>query len=274
MNGSSSPVPIGIFDSGVGGLSVLRAVRSLLPCHPLIYLADQGHVPYGPRSKDEVRGFAEGITRFLRAKGAQVIVVACNAASAAALYTLRGMFPDLPFVGMEPAVKPAAAGTHSGVIGVLATPVTFQGELYASVVERFAKNVTILQDTCPGLVKQIENGQLDTPETRAILEKALQPMMDQGVDTVVMGCTHYPFVIPLIQDIVGPSVEVIDPAPAVARQVKRVLEARGWTVSCTSTGVVEFFTTGDPYLLEEMLPTLLEKSHVVQYAQWESGILQ
>lgn len=207
----SSPAPIGIFDSGVGGLSVLRAIRRQLPCHPVIYLADQGHVPYGPRSKQEVRSFAEGITRFLLKQGAQVIVVACNAASAASLYYLRETFPSVPFVGMEPAVKPAAEETHTGVIGVLATPVTFQGELYASVVERFAKDVTVLQDICPGLVGQVEKGQLETPETREILEHALTPMIEKGIDTVVMGCTHYPFVIPLIQQIVGPEVRVIDP---------------------------------------------------------------
>ena len=198
----------------------------------MIYLADQAHVPYGARTKEEVREFAVGITRFLLSQGAQEIVVACNAASAAALYHLREAFPEVPFVGMEPAVKPAASTTHSGVIGVLATPVTFQGELFASVVERFAKDVTILKDTCPGLVKQIEDGQLDSPETRAILERALEPMMAAGIDTVVMGCTHYPFIIPLVQQIVGPNVQVIDPAPAVARQAGRLLEARGLRVEC------------------------------------------
>lgn len=269
----SSPAAIGIFDSGVGGLSVLRAVRAQLPCQPVIYLADQAHVPYGAHTKDEVRGYSEGITRFLLGQGAQVIVVACNTASAAALYYLRGVFPDVPFVGMEPAVKPAAAGTRSGVIGVLATPVTFQGELYASVVERFAKNTTVLQDTCPGLVQQIEMGQLDAPATRAILERALAPMIEKDVDTIVMGCTHYPFVIPLIQSIVGPDVQVIDPAPAVARQVGRMLEARSLTARCDSPAPVRFYSTGDPYLLGEMLPRLLGETHIVQYKAWESGNL-
>lgn len=274
MDIQDTPAAIGIFDSGVGGLSVLRAVRGLLPCHPVIYLADQAHVPYGARSKDEIGGFAEGITQFLLQKGAQIIVVACNAASAAALYYLRATFPEVPFVGMEPAVKPAAAGTHSGVIGVLATPVTFQGELYNSVVARFARGVTVLQDTCPGLVKQIEDGQLDAPETRQILERALRPMMENGVDTVVMGCTHYPFVIPLIREIVGPQVRVIDPAPAVARQAGRLLEMRGLLhLTCEQPAPVCFYTTGDPYRMIEMLPTLLGERHEVKYASWESGIL-
>ena len=268
------PAAVGIFDSGVGGLSVLRAARGLLSCHPIIYLADQAHVPYGAHSKQEVREFSEGITRFLLDKGARIIVVACNSASAAALFHLRETFPQVPFVGMEPAVKPAAAGTHTGVIGVLATPVTFQSELYASVVMRFAQDVKVLQDTCPGLVQQIESGKLKAAETREILERALHPMMKLGVDTVVMGCTHYPFVIPLIQEIVGSSVQVIDPAPAVARQTGRLLEAHGLrSTACGAPAGITLYTTGDPYLLGEMLPTLLGEMHVVQYAKWESGIL-
>ncbi len=209
--------PIGIFDSGVGGLSVLRAIRQQLPHESVVYFADQGHVPYGPRPLEQVRKFSEAITRFLLGQGAKLIVVACNTASAAALHSLRLTFPEVPFVGMEPAVKPAAEATRSGVVGVLATPATFQGELYASVVERFAGKVTLLQSVCPGLVQQIERGDLDGCATRLILETALSPMLKQGIDTVVLGCTHYPFVIPLIQQIAGPAVRVIDPAPAIAR---------------------------------------------------------
>jgi glutamate racemase len=192
-----------------------------MPNEPLLYLADQAHVPYGPRLLNEVRQFARSITSFLLDQGSRLIVVACNTASAAALRYLRQVYPDVPFVGMEPAVKPAAEHTRSGVVGVLATPATFQGELYASVVERFGKGVKLLQHTCPGLVTQIENGELDSKETRRILEESLQPMLAQGIDTVVLGCTHYPFVIPLIQQITGPDVRVINPAPAVARQVQR-----------------------------------------------------
>jgi len=273
MEKTHSPVSIGIFDSGVGGLSVLRAVQRVMPCHPIIYLADQGHVPYGARTSDEVRRFSEGITRFLLGRGAKLIIVACNAASAAALYHLRAVFPDVPFVGMEPAVKPAAANTHSGVIGVLATPVTFQGELYASVVERFASGVKVLEDVCPGLVGQIEAGDLHGEKTRSILEKALLPMVQEGVDTVVMGCTHYPFVIPLIQEIVGPEVQVIDPAPAVARQAQRLLEGRGWLAGCDGPASAQFFTSGDPAHMQGMLPTFLGETHEVKNVVWESGIL-
>jgi glutamate racemase len=271
---SSSTAVIGIFDSGVGGLSVLRAIRAQLPCHPVIYLADQAHVPYGARTREEVRAFALEITRFLLGQGARIIVVACNAASAAALYHLREAFPQVPFVGMEPAVKPAASATHSGVIGVLATPVTFQGELYASVVERYAKGVMIMKDTCPGLVKQIEDGCLDAPETMRILERALAPMLTAGIDTVVLGCTHYPFIIPQVQQIVGPGVQVIDPAPAVARQTGRLLKSRGWLEECVEQAPIRFYTTGDPYRLGEMLPRLLGETFDVQYVKWEFGQLQ
>jgi glutamate racemase len=190
--------------------------------------------------------FAEGITRFLLGQGAKLIVVACNTASAAALHSLRQTFPELPFVGMEPAVKPAAEHTQTGIVGVLATPATFQGELYASVVERFASGVTVLQDTCPGLVMEIEAGHLDTIEVRTILEKALHPMLAQGIDTVVLGCTHFPFVIPLIEDIVGPGVRVIDPAPAIARQVARLLEANNLSTTADQQGSVRYLTSGDP----------------------------
>jgi glutamate racemase len=248
---------IGIFDSGVGGLSVLRAIRAVLPAESLIYLADQGHVPYGPRPLEEVRAFSEGITRFLLGQGAKLIVVACNTASAAALHHLRKVFPEVPFVGMEPAVKPAAERTRSGVVGVLATPATFQGELYASVLERFANGVTVLQDTCPGLVMEIENGKLDAGSVRGILEKALKPMMSQGIDTVVLGCTHFPFVIPVIEEIAGPQVRVIDPAPAIARQVKRLLDERGWLKPQAGLGQVRYLTTGDPDQFAKLLPRLL-----------------
>lgn len=260
--------PIGFFDSGLGGLSVLRATRTLMPEESALYFADQAHVPYGPRSLAQVRDFSEAITRFLLELGAKLIVVACNTASAAALHSLRESFPDVPFVGMEPAIKPAAEGTHSGVVGVLATPATFQGELYASVVERFANGVEVLQHTCPGLVGQIEQGMLEGRETRAILESALHPMMERGIDTVVLGCTHYPFVIPLIQEIVGEGVRVIDPAPAVARQVKRLLNARRVARVANEIGEIRFFSSGNPTAMQTFLPLLLGESGEVESVSW------
>ena len=265
---SSSFQSIGIFDSGVGGLSVLRAIRALMPSESLLYFADQGHVPYGSRTMAQIRDFSEAITRFLLASNAKLIVVACNTASAAALKYLRQTFPDVGFVGMEPAVKPAAERTQSGRVGVLATPATFQGELYASVVERFANGVELLQHTCPGLVRQIEQGDLDGSETRDILENALRPMLDAGIDTVVLGCTHYPFVIPLIQQIVGESVRVIDPAPAVARQAYRLLEATGTRRRKEDRGEIRFYTSGNTSSFQSLLPRLLEESGQVRGITW------
>lgn len=260
--------PIGVFDSGVGGLSVLRAMCEQMPNESVIYFGDQGHVPYGPRSMEQIQKFSEGITRFLLERNSKLIVVACNTASAAALKYLRGRFPDVQFVGMEPAVKPAAETTRTGKVGVLATPATFQGALYASVVERFGAGVELFQHTCPGLVGQIEKGDLESSTTRAILEDALTPMLEKNIDTVVLGCTHYPFVIPLIQDIVGEQARVIDPAPAVSRQVRRLLDSNRLVNESVEKGSAEFFTTGDAGAMEMLLPKLLGEGGKVQTVNW------
>jgi glutamate racemase len=261
--------PIGIFDSGVGGLSVLRAIRQQMPEESVIYFGDQGHIPYGPRPMGQIQNFSEAITRFLLNKGVKIIVVACNAASAAALTYLRQTFPDVAFVGMEPAVKPAAEYTETGVVGVLATPATFQGALYASVVERFANGVKLLQDPCVGLVQQIEKGDLNGTATRKILEDALHPMLEKNIDTVVLACTHYPFVIPLIQEIVGEKVRVIDPAPAVARQTKRLLEANGLKRETGPRNGIQFFTSGEANHLKSLLPKLLGEEGQIQSLNWD-----
>ena len=260
--------PIGVFDSGVGGLSVLRAMRTLMPEEAVLYFGDQGHVPYGPRSMGQIQNFSEGITKFLLDHDSKLIVVACNTASAAALTHLRARFPFVSFVGMEPAVKPAAETTKTGRVGVLATPATFQGALYASVVERFAAGVELFQHTCPGLVSQIEKGELDSAATRSILEDALRPMLEKDIDTVVLGCTHYPFVIPLIQQIAGGKVRVIDPAPAVAKQAKRLLEAAGTKNQARERASVRFFTSGDLLEMKSLLPVLLGEGGEVEAVGW------
>lgn len=264
--------PIGVFDSGVGGLSVLRSIREQMPEESILYFGDQGHVPYGPRSMGQIQSFSAGITRFLLEHGSKLIVVACNTASAAALTYLRENFPGVSFVGMEPAVKPAAETTKTGRVGVLATPATFQGALYASVVERFGAGVELFQHTCPGLVSQIEKGELDSVATRAILEDALHPMLEKNIDTVVLGCTHYPFVIPLIQEVVGGAerVRVIDPAPSVAKQAKRLLEAAGTKNPSGSRASVRFFTSGDVESMKSMLPVLLGEMGDVELAVWRN----
>lgn len=264
--------PIGIFDSGVGGLSVLRAIRAQMPDEAVIYFGDQGHIPYGPRPMEQIRNFSEAITNFLLEQNAKIIVVACNTASAAALKHLRERFPDVQFVGMEPAVKPAAEHTQTGKVGVLATPATFQGALYASVVERFANGVELFQNTCSGLVQQIEQGNLDGEETRRILEDALLPMLAKNIDTVVLGCTHYPFVIPLIQRIVGDQVRVIDPAPSVAKQVRRVLESKGMKGESEARGSIRIYTSGDPEELKSLLPMLLGESGEIEKVNWVNDL--
>jgi glutamate racemase len=266
---------IGLFDSGVGGLSVLREVRAQLPHADLLYFGDNAHIPYGPRPLAEVRQFSEAITRFLLEQGAQAIVVACNTASAAALKTLRQTFPRVPCVGMEPAVKPAAEQTQTKVVGVLATPATFQGELFNSVVERFAQGVTVLRQVCPGLVQQIEAGELDTPKTEAMLRGWVEPMLAQNIDALVLGCTHYPFVIPLLERICGPGVRVIDPAPAVARQVGRVVQARPEAGSRKPerSGRLTCFTSGEPEAFQRALERLRIEPGEVRAARWEAARL-
>lgn len=261
---------IGVFDSGVGGLSIWREIVRLLPRYDVLYVADQAHVPYGHRPLEEVRRFAEGIARFLIGEGVQVVVLACNTASAAALHYLRAVLPQVPFVGMEPAVKPAVQNTQTGVVGVIATPATFQGELFASLLERFANNVIVLTRVCPGWVEAVEAGMLNTPETEALVRSCLEPLLEAGIDELVLGCTHYPFLRPVIERVVGPGVEVIDPAPAVARQTGRVLAARGVGPS-RGPARRRFATTGDPERFRAMLSRLIGVDAQVEPLRWTPG---
>jgi glutamate racemase len=265
-------IPVGVFDSGVGGLSVTRELMAQLPGQPLIYLADQAHAPYGQRGLAEIRELSEGITRFLLAQGARLIVIACNTASAAALHWLRGQFPAVPFVGMEPAVKPAAERTHAGRVGVLATAATFQGELFASLVDRFARNVTVHTQVCSEWVPLVEAGELATPRARAAVSRDLAPLLAAGVDELVLGCTHYPFLRPLIEEVAGPGIEIIDPAPAVARQTGRVLAQRGWLhaapLAAPLAAPQRFYTTGDPAHFARALADLLGIQTPVLRAAW------
>jgi glutamate racemase len=264
---------IGVFDSGVGGLSVWREIARQLPHEDTLYVADQAHVPYGRRSLAEVRAFSEAIVRFLFDAGAQVVVVACNTASAAALHHLRATFPQAPFVGMEPAVKPAAQNTRTGAVGVLATPATFQGELFASLLERFAADVEVVTQICPGLVEAVEAGALDTPQTESLLRRCLQPLLDANVDQLVLGCTHYPFVRPLVERLLGPAVEVIDPAPAVARQTGMVLAQRGLASPRRRGGRHVFCTTGHLGTFVALLERLVGVQGESQQLCWHQGHL-
>ncbi len=265
--------PIAIFDSGVGGLSVLRHIRVQLPHEQLIYLADQANVPYGARSLAEIRAFSEEITRFLLALGAKLIVVACNTASGAALTYLRQQFPDVPFVGMEPAVKPAAAQTKRGKVGVLATAGTFKSQRYEALMARFARGVQVFEDPCRGLVDLIEAGQMDGEETERLLRAFVMPMLAEGVDTLVLGCTHYPFVRPLLTQIAGPNVAIIDPAPAVARQTERILRQYDLLAPDDAAGEVYAITTGVTSQLVDFSRRVLGYEMAVETAVWRNNQL-
>lgn len=253
--------PIGVFDSGVGGLSVLREIRAQLPHEDALYIADQSFAPYGSRTLEEVRSRSIEVSRQLLQMGAKLIVVACNSASAAALHELRAEFPDVPFVGMEPALKPAAEHTDRGVIGVLATSATFQGKLYASVLDRHASDVQVHQVAGERLATLVEEGRFE--EAKSDLESLLRPMLTAGIDTLVLGCTHYPFLDRQLRDVVGPDVRLVDPAPAIARQTGRMLDELD--LRNDAGGDVGFFTTSDPDRFGAQLRMLIDIDAVPQH---------
>ncbi len=265
-----SQAPIGIFDSGVGGLSVWRQVVHHLPGEALLYLADQAHVPYGNRSAAEIQGHCLAIADHLVQRGCKAIVVACNTASAVALAPLRQRFPQLPILGLEPAVKPAVGLTRSGVVGVMATPATFQGELYRATVGRCAGSVQVVEQVCIGLADLVEQGQLEGPHCDATLRRFLEPMLAAGADTIVLGCTHYPFVIEAIRRLVGPGLAVLDPAPAVARHLGEVLEQRGLRAAAASPQH-RFFTTGDTAAFDRAVARLVGADCRSQPLRWAEG---
>lgn len=219
----SSQSPIGMFDSGVGGISVLQHVRAALPHEDLVYLADSFHAPYGNKTPEDIQARAMALTQFLVTQGCKAVVIACNTATAAAAGLLRATF-DIPIIGMEPAVKPAANATKSGVIGVLATTGTLKSAQFAGLLEHYGQHVQVVTQACIGLVECIEKGELATAHTRQLLERYLHPLLDAGADTIVLGCTHYPFVKEAIADIVGHQVSLIDTGAAVARHLQHRLE--------------------------------------------------
>jgi len=213
---------IGVFDSGVGGLSVLKHIRAQLPSLPLLYVADSGHVPYGDKTQDYIRERSLVLTEFLVRAGAATVVVACNTATAAAAAMLRARFA-FPIVAMEPAVKPAVTATRSGIVGILATVGTLESARFAALLEQYAGEVEIVTQACPGLVEKVEAGELASSATRELVERYTRPLLERGADTIVLGCTHYPFLRPVIAAAVGPRVQLIDTGEAVARQVVRKL---------------------------------------------------
>lgn len=243
---------IGIFDSGSGGLSVYREIVKILPQERYVYFADNAHCPYGEKTAAYIQDRARTITRTLLSKGADIIVVACNTATGAAIATLRAEFPETPFIGMEPAVKPAALGTRSGVVGVLATAGTLKASKYLMTKGKYEGDVTIVENVGQGFVELVENGILDGPEAEKTVSAALQPLLDRGADTIVLGCTHYPFLSPVIERLAGPGVQVIDPAPAVARQTLRILHEKGIPTGGDASFSVELLSSGSPESLQRI----------------------
>ncbi|WP_286785662.1 MULTISPECIES: glutamate racemase [Pseudomonas] len=258
--------PVGVFDSGVGGISVLREIRARLPAESLLYVADSGHVPYGEKSPEFIRERSRLISEFLLARGAKALVLACNTATVAAVADLRERYPDLPIVGMEPAVKPAARATRSGVVGVLATSGTLKSAKFAALLDRFATDVRVVTQPCPGLVELIEAGELQGEATRALLSRYVEPLLAEGCDTLILGCTHYPFLRPLLAQLLPPSVALVDTGEAVARRLEHLLDEHGLR-RAEGAASARFFTSGDPVRLEALLPVLWgERSEVETFA--------
>lgn len=237
---------IGVFDSGVGGLSVLHHIRAELPEANLVYVADSAHVPYGDKSPAYIEARSLLLTRFLVRQGAEAIVIACNTATAAAAHMLRVKFSRLPIVAMEPAVKPAVAATRNSVVGVLATVGTLESARFAALLEKYAGSVKIVTQGCPGLVEVVERGDLHSLEARRLVERYTAPLIKQSADTIILGCTHYSFLAPLIRDVVGEEVALIDTGTAVARELKRRVDAElPPRVTAGVTGTETFYTSGD-----------------------------
>ena len=220
-----SQAPVGVFDSGVGGLSVVQAITELMPAESLLYVADTAHCPYGLRSAEYLCDRAMRISTYLRGEGAKAIVVACNTATVATIATLRENF-SLPIIGIEPAIRPAAANTKSGVIGVLATVTTLGSAHLVALIERHTEYHEVVTSACPGWVEAVEAGDLDSEVTRQLVVASVQPLLDAGADTLVLGCTHFPFLRGLIQDVAGPSVRILETGMPVARQLNRQLQSR------------------------------------------------
>jgi glutamate racemase len=253
---------IGVFDSGVGGLSVLRAIRDLLPAENLLYIADSAHAPYGDLTPEHIRDRSERITRHLVEHGAKAVVVACNTATAVAVEHLRSLY-SLPIVAIEPAVKPAVHRTSSGTVGVLATSATLASPRYAALLARYGDRATVVAQACPGLVEHIEAGDWNGAAIRRLLHDYVTPLLAAGADQIVLGCTHYPFLRGLIEEIAGPAVEVLETGPAVAAELRRRLELAG-LLAPEGRGEARFLSSGDPERVAPVLSRLWREAVVLE----------
>ena len=255
MPANTNNHPIGIFDSGVGGISVLKHVHALLPQEDLIYLADSKYAPYGSKTAQEITQRCLILSDDLLQKKVKAIVVACNTATAAAIDQLRDTF-DIPIIGMEPAVKPAAEASKNGVIGVLATVGTLKSAQFAALLESYGRNVKVVTQGCVGLVECVERGELNTPETEALIRQYCLPLLAEGADTIVLGCTHYPFVKEIIQEMVGRETTLVDTGAAVAKQLKRQLIENGLLSTSKEQAKVRFWTNSESQNAEQVIGKL------------------
>lgn len=286
-------IKIGVFDSGEGGLSVLKEITRLLPEAEYVYYSDNAHCPYGEKSPEYIQNRARAITERLLKEGADVIVVACNTATAAAISVLRSEYSDassqevrdrvreltggrndhICFIGMEPAVKPAALGTRTGVVGVLATAGTLKGSKYLKTKESVDDQVNVFEHVGRGFVELVEEGRLSGSEAEDVVKASLVPLLSAGADIIVLGCTHYPFLLPVLQKVAGPDIRFIDPAPAVARQLVHVLERDGMlsagdassalarnASAVPSSPHVKLLSSGDPEPLHHLYGTIFTNS--------------
>jgi glutamate racemase len=264
-SGGGSHAPVGIFDSGLGGLSVLRAVRAQLPGEALIYVADSRYAPYGERDDDFIADRTLAIGEWLVKEGAKALVVACNTATAQSIALVRETL-SIPLIGVEPGIKPAALQSKTRVAGVLATQVTLRSARFQALLERYAADCRFLCQPGHGLVQAVERCDVDSAELRALLRSYLQPMLDAGADTLVLGCTHYPFFDAAIRDLVGDRLMLIDTSVAIARQLERVLDQHGLRAAPESAHAVlpRFYSTGDGTHQQQLAATLLQIDTAVE----------
>ncbi len=249
--------PIGIFDSGIGGTSIFKAIQQLLPKESTIYLADSKHAPYGEKTKLEIIELSIKNTDFLIKKGCKIIVVACNTATTNAISFLRKNY-KLPFIGIEPAIKPAALQTQTKAIGILATKGTLSSELFHKTSDIYANGIEVVEQIGEGLVKLIENGKIESNEMQTLLQRYLQPMIAKNIDYLVLGCTHYSYLIPQIREILPKTVKIIDSGEAVATQTKAVLEKNQLLNTTSNNPTYHFYTNTDKKLLESFLQDVNE----------------
>ena len=246
---------VGVFDSGVGGLSVLSSMRKHLPGEHFFYVADSAYMPYGCKTSEDIKQRCLLISGFLLNQGIKILVVACNTATSVAIQTLRDEL-EIPVIGMEPAVKPAVYGSKSGLVGVLATSGTLNSDKFNRLKSRFSTFSELIVQPCPGLVELIENGNLQTDQTRNLLASYLQPLLDKGVDTLVLGCTHYPFMLPMIRQIAGNGISIVDAGDAIARELERQLNIHGLLNEKHQDGSVQFWTSGDKTTVQAVMTQL------------------